>query len=92
MAAETLHQINQLASEWTMINRAMQLFDLGARISSMTLSTTPDPGIPGQLPQIGTVSTEYMNYPQPMVETIKGMLVQRKQQIETELAQLGVSL
>lgn len=92
MDSDTVIQISRLTSEWASINRAVELFDMGARITNLMLATVPSPGVPGQLPQAGSVSTEYMNYPPQMVDTIKSLLATRKGEIEGELANLGVTL
>jgi hypothetical protein len=86
-----LSRINQLYMELNAITQARELLDDGGRIISLTVGKQSD-SEPPFWQFTSALNTEYMQYPQMMVEAIKAFMVGREQDIESELSDLGVTV
>lgn len=86
-----LDRANALAMEKLTILRVLENFDHGGVIISLTVSAEP----PSEdwVPERGAaqVSTVGMGYPPQMVEAIRGELEKRRDAINQELGELGVT-
>lgn len=87
-----LERANALAMQKMVILRALENFDNGGVIISLTISAEPpsENWVPERMAAI--VSTIGMNYPPQMVEAIKGSLESRRDAIAEELEEMGVAV
>jgi hypothetical protein len=87
-----LQKVAALNGERDMIGRALTAFDQGGRIIGVTIGNpNPDNNPAPPWEYTSQISTEYMQYPQQMVDAIKSFLHQREEQIDSELQGLGVT-
>lgn len=83
-------KVNTLYAEQKSIQRVLEIFADGGRITQVGVS--PAAGAdPSVVPPAMVVGTEYMTYPPQMVDAIRSGLETRQQEIADELAQLGVT-
>ena len=84
-----LSEVNDLYTELTVIEQAFRNLDAGGTIVNVTIGGGP----PDEMPYNPWVSvpTTYMTYPPQMVDAIKAAMTARRQQLESKLAELGLT-
>lgn len=87
----SLSQINQLYAELNAITQTNAMLDEGGRIIGLTVGKQSD-SEPPYWQFTSAINTEYMQYPPTMVEAIKAFMTSRKQTIESELSDLGITI
>lgn len=101
MNLNDIQRVNVLSNEKLSIQAALGMLGSGGRITAMTVSggqyegQRPGP-VPGMPPIMGgggpvTVPSSYIEYPAQMITAITAALQTRLQQINQELAQMGVT-
>lgn len=90
-----IERVNQLYTEYQLINAAIENFDLGGQIVQMTVSPGPNALPPSspmfQLRMSVSVPTTFIGYPATMVDAIKAAFTARIGAINDALAGLGVT-
>lgn len=79
-----LGQINSLYVELQSIESALDIFEHGGRINGMEINAE-------ELGRPTYVDTRRLNYPQAMIDAIKSQLQTRRTEIESELADAGIT-
>ena len=87
MDFDNFSDVTALVNEFMQAKSALDLFDHGGRIVSMSIGQPDQQGVAAT-----TVRTADFDYPQQMVEAIKGMLHSRQDEIEQRLQELGVNM
>lgn len=88
---DDLAKANRLANETREISRAIQILDSGGRIMAMMVGNpNPSPDSPA-IPGFAQVDVSTLDYPAPMVESIKAQFRTRQQAINSELSAMGVT-
>lgn len=75
--------------EYQQVTRVLRAFEVGGRITNMTVSTVHDPNDP-QPGMSGSIWTADMDYPPQMIEAIKANLMERQKKIADDLKAVGV--
>lgn len=75
-----LTTVNNLIAESQMITRAINNFDEGGRITAFVVG-----------PDLVSIPSGYIPYPPQMVDTIKQAISERRDQIQQELSELGLT-
>jgi hypothetical protein len=95
VAQSDLAKVQALNSEYQSLQRATQFLNdtPPGKIVAMTIGPPPPPeaGAFGGFPGGITVRTDYMEYPQAMVDSIKASLNARVNQVRQELGALGIT-
>jgi len=92
VALSDLQRANQLASEKRSLLMAIESFDHGGVILSMTVGPRPPDDAPFSPRPMGLpVPTETLDYPPQMIEQIKAKFNARLHEIEHELTGLGIT-
>ena len=87
-----LAKVNRLNEEYQNITRAIENLDGGGRIVTMVISAPqPENGNGFPMGQAAVVPTQYINYPDQMIDAIKHAVDARMHEIRDELASLGVT-
>jgi hypothetical protein len=72
------------------IRTAVRVLEGGGRIVGMSIAPARDEGTP-LVPTV-RVTTEYMEYPAPMIQAILGYMAARRTEIEQQLTELGLTI
>ena len=94
MDYNNIQKAQQLSGEKRAIQAALLVFNQGGTIVEMGLAPKPMENPGGMImPRMPTVNvpTEYIQYPEQMVEAIKTAFTSRLTAIDNELKQLGVT-